>query len=117
MNNANFLQPNKETGMKLKRIAAIAAMLLASMANAQDSQALYTRSLAASCAACHGTDGAAVAGSSTAPLAGLAKDYFTAQMKAFKTGTRPATVMHQLAKGYTDAQIDQLAVYFSALKK
>ncbi|NBO77856.1 MAG: cytochrome C, partial [Betaproteobacteria bacterium] len=28
-----------------------------------------------------------------------------------------ATVMHQLAKGYSDAQIEQLAAYFSALKK
>jgi cytochrome c553 len=37
-------------------------------------------------------------------------------MKAFKDGTRPATVMHQLAKGYTDQQIEQLAAYFAAKK-
>jgi len=34
----------------------------------------------------------------------------------FKTGKRPATIMHQLAKGYTDEQIDALAAYFSAQK-
>jgi cytochrome c553 len=37
-------------------------------------------------------------------------------MKAFKTGARPATVMHQLAKGYSDAQIDTIAGYFAAIK-
>ncbi len=35
------------------------------------------------------------------------------QMKAFKAGTRPGTVMPQLAKGYSDAQIAQLAAYFA----
>jgi sulfide dehydrogenase cytochrome subunit len=39
------------------------------------------------------------------------------QLKAFKAGTRPATVMHQLSKGYSDAQIEQIAAYFAAQKK
>ena len=47
-------------------------------------------------------------------LAGLPTAYMVEQMKAFKNGSRPATVMHQLAKGYSDAQIEQLAVYFAA---
>jgi sulfide dehydrogenase cytochrome subunit len=38
-------------------------------------------------------------------------------MRAFRDGQRPATVMHQIAKGYTDAQIDVLAAWFSALKR
>jgi cytochrome c553 len=38
-------------------------------------------------------------------------------MKAFRDGTRPATVMHQLAKGYSEAQIDAIAEYFSAQRK
>lgn len=82
---------------------------------AQD--ALHIKSLAATCANCHGTAGQAVAGSANVSLAGLDKDYLAAQMKAFKSGARPATVMHQLAKGYSDAQIDTMAAYFSALKK
>jgi cytochrome c553 len=104
--------------MRIKHIAdAAALLLLAAAAQAQDSQALYNRGLAATCAACHGTDGAAAPGSSTTALAGMPADYLKAQMKAFKAGTRPATVMHQLAKGYSDAQIEQLAAYFSAQKK
>jgi sulfide dehydrogenase cytochrome subunit len=80
-------------------------------------EALYVKSLAATCANCHGTNGIAVTGSSVTSLAGLDKAYTVAQMKAFKTGSRPATVMHQLSKGYSDAQIEVLATYFAAQKK
>ena len=38
-------------------------------------------------------------------------------MQDFRAGKRPATIMHQLAKGFSDAQIEQLAVYFAAQKK
>src|SRR2546429_2740203 len=34
------------------------------------------------------------------------KEFLVSQMKAFQEGKRPATVMHQIAKGYTDAQIE-----------
>ena len=50
-------------------------------------------------------------------LAGLPASYVVEQMKAFKAGTRPATVMHQLAKGFSDAQIESIAAYFAAQKK
>jgi cytochrome c553 len=35
-------------------------------------------------------------------------------MAAYKSGALAATVMHQIAKGYTDEQIRQLAAYFAA---
>jgi cytochrome subunit of sulfide dehydrogenase len=85
--------------------------------SASGREALYTQSLAATCANCHGTNGKAVDGSSVTSIAGLDKTYFSAQMKAFKTGTRPATVMHQISKGYSDAQIETLAAWFAAQKK
>jgi cytochrome subunit of sulfide dehydrogenase len=75
----------------------------------------HARSLAATCAACHGTDGKSVGG--TAVLAGMDKIEFIKQMKSFKSGQRKVTVMHQHAKGYTDAEIEQLATYFSAQKR
>jgi cytochrome subunit of sulfide dehydrogenase len=78
--------------------------------------AMYVRSLAATCANCHGTNGRAVAGSSVVTLAGLQRQYLIDQMAAFKSGARPATIMHQLAKGYTDEQIAQIATYFSQQK-
>ena len=98
--------------------AALLPTLAPSPSHAQnaDPQALRTRSLAATCAQCHGTEGKAVSGAVVPGLAGLPAPYFSEQMKAFKAGTRPATVMHQLAKGYNDAQIAELAAYFAASK-
>ncbi len=100
--------------MNYKWMAGAALLALAAAAHAQEKEALYLKSLAATCAACHGTNGAAVSGSSVPPLAGMPRDYMVTQMKAFKAGTRPATIMHQLAKGYSDAQIEQIAGYFAA---
>ena len=77
---------------------------------------IAARNLAASCAICHGTDGRA-ATTDVVPLAGLPEVYIAAQMQAFRDGKRPATVMHQIAKGYTDQQIEQLAAYFAARKR
>ena len=73
------------------------------------------RSLAATCANCHGTDGRS-ATKEVIPLAGLPKSFLLEQMKAFKEGKRPATIMHQLAKGYTDQQIELIADYFAGQK-
>ena len=93
---------------KLLIAAALAAAPLAALA--QDSPA--ARSLAATCASCHGTDGRSVTQELVA-LAGLPKDHIVSQMKAFRDGSRPATVMHQIAKGYSDQQIELVADYFS----
>jgi cytochrome subunit of sulfide dehydrogenase len=76
--------------------------------------ATSARYLAANCANCHGTDGRAQQGGFN--LAGLPKDYIVAQMAAFKSGTRQATIMHQISKGYSDAQIALMADYFSKQK-
>lgn len=96
-------------------LLAAACAAAAPLAWGQSTQeALYVKSLAATCANCHGTDGRSVAGSAVPTLAGLPKDHLVAQLKAFKAGTRPSTIMQQLAKGYSDAQIEQIAGYFAA---
>jgi cytochrome c553 len=79
---------------------------------AAQGQAAY---LAANCANCHGTEGRSAVGMPA--LAGQPKAYLIQQMSDFKAGKRPATIMHQLAKGYTDAQIEQMADYFSRLPR
>jgi cytochrome c553 len=80
---------------------------------AQDAQTLRARSLAATCAPCHGTDGRAVEGGAVAGLAGMPAATLIEQMSAYKLGTRAGTVMPQLAKGFSDAQIAQLAAWFA----
>lgn len=72
------------------------------------------RNLAAACANCHGTNGISQQGMPN--LAGQQRTYLAQQMQDFRAGKRPATIMHQIAKGYTDEQIDALSAYFSAQK-
>lgn len=99
------------------RIPVMLAVALAALPLAAHSQDNATaRSLAATCANCHGTDGRSVS-SEVSGLAGLPKDLIVQRMNEFKNGKRPATVMHQLAKGYTDRQIDLIAGYFAAQRR
>ena len=77
--------------------------------------ALQVRSWAAACANCHGTAGVAQPGMES--LAGAPRDEMAKKLLDFKAGRKPATIMHQLSKGYSDEQLEQLAAYFAALKK
>ncbi len=70
--------------------------------------------LASNCANCHGTSGNAQGAMPS--LAGQQKTYIVAQMRAFRDGKRPATIMHQLSKGYTDQQTELIAEFFSRQK-
>ena len=72
------------------------------------------QSMAAACSMCHGTGGRPVANSPVAALAGRPRDEIVQSMAQFKAGTKPATIMHQIAKGYSDAEIAALADHFSA---
>ena len=75
----------------------------------------HIQTLAASCAACHGSQGNSVGGTSV--LAGLDASHFVLQMMAFKNGSRSSTVMHRHAKGLTVEEINDLAVYFAQQKR
>lgn len=77
-------------------------------------ESLQIRSMAASCASCHGTNGVALDGMDS--LAGKPQSELLKKLMDFKTGKKPATIMNQLSKGYTDEQLTQLAAYFSAQK-
>ena len=70
--------------------------------------------LASTCSGCHGAN---ADGSGGIPgLKGQQQAYLAEQLKAFKAGSRPATVMNRLAKGYSDEEIAGLALHFSRLK-
>ena len=73
------------------------------------------RLLAATCSACHGTNGHSVGG--TPVLAGLNRQHFIRQMKDFRSGARSATVMQQHANGYSNAEIEKMAAYFADQKR
>jgi cytochrome c553 len=94
----------------LKTLAALALAGLPWLAQAQDVN--LARNLAATCASCHGIDGQALG--DMKPLAGWPAQKIVAAVADYRSGARPATVMHQIAKGYTDAQIRLVAAYFAA---
>jgi cytochrome c553 len=102
--------------MKLIHLALAGALALGAAAPAALAQAnpALARNLAATCANCHGTNGNARG--DMKPLAGVAADKIVAQLNDFKSGAQPATIMHQITKGYTDAQIALIAGYFAAQK-
>lgn len=100
----------------LAALLGTAAAMSAGQTLAQSSAALHQRATAATCANCHGTDGRGVSGAAVPNLAGMPKVYMVTQLRAFRDGTRQATVMHQLAKGLTEQQIESVADYFAAQK-
>jgi len=73
-------------------------------------------SMASACAMCHGSGGVPAPGSIVAPLAGRPAQDTIDAMKAFREGRREATVMHQIARGYSDAEVAAIAAYFAARK-
>ena len=102
------------------RLLASSALLLcmSTLAQAQDkATVLHNRATAAMCANCHGTEGRTVEGSAIPSLVGMPKEYHVLQMQAFKNGSRPATVMHQISKGLTDTQIETIATYYASTKR
>lgn len=74
------------------------------------------RNLAATCANCHGTNGRAVQSAGNEELAGVPKDKLMQKLRDFRSGAKPATIMHQISKGYTEAQLELVAAYFAAQK-
>jgi len=99
-----------------KFIVVAAAALLSVQAMAADVGAGKAKSVM--CAGCHGADGVAIA--PTYPnLAGQNAPYLVSALKAYKAQQRTggqAPIMYGMVAGLTDADIENLAAYFSSLK-
>ncbi len=94
---------------------SIALTLTAGVVNAQgDVEAGKTKAVV--CAGCHGPDG-----NSFNPLwpklAGLSASYLTKQINDFKAGTRSDPIMGAQAASISDADLVNLAAYFSSQKR
>jgi cytochrome subunit of sulfide dehydrogenase len=95
----------------LRRSAALLGLFGAvGLVQAQDAN--LARNLAATCANCHGTNGQARG--DMKPLAGVSAEKIVAMWADFKSGAQPATIMHQISKGYTDEQIKLIAGFLAA---
>jgi cytochrome c553 len=94
--------------------AGLAAALVAAATPAAAQDTHLARNLAATCANCHGTDGRAQG--DMKPLAGMSADKMLAMLADFRSGAQPATIMHQIVKGYSEPQLQAIASYFAAQK-
>ena len=92
-------------------LAIVAAFTTPAMAQGD---ATLARSLAATCANCHGTTGSSQG--AVPSLAGQSKADIVQKMNEFRDGKREATIMHQLAKGYSPEQIDLVAGWLAQQK-
>lgn len=92
-------------------LAGLIGFALSGLAHAAD---IHTQSIASTCMSCHGAGGKSLG--AIPSLAGLEKNYFVQQMKDFKSGARPGTIMKRHAAGYTDAEFEAMGAYFATLK-
>jgi cytochrome c553 len=96
------------------RLAALAAALaVASQAQAADVKA--GRQKALQCQTCHGLDG--MSKIPEAPhLAGQLEDYLVKALKDYKSGARKNEMMSVVAPNLSDADMADLAAYYSAIQ-
>ena len=86
------------------RLALLVFAACTCAAQAQDARS--TRLLASNCFQCHGTNGQARG--DMKPLAGVSADKLLAMLADYRSGAQPATIMHQIVKGYTEEQIGKM---------
>ena len=103
----------------MKLNIAIAAFGIAGLVGAAHAQGPapdpnLARNLAATCANCHGTNGKSLGGMES--LAGEPKRKLLQKLADYRSGDKPATIMHQIVVGYTDEQLDLITTWFAAQK-
>ena len=95
-------------------IILVSSILLASSGVFAKGDAEAGKAKAATCIACHGAKGI-----STNPiypnLAGQHAAYISAQLKAFKDGSRKNAVMMPFIKALSDKDMDDLGAYYESL--
>lgn len=99
------------TKLVVPMLAALVAAMLAGprVAGAAD---LDARALAASCRSCHQP------GESVIPsLDGQSYATLVATLRGYRDGSRAGTVMPELAKGYSDAELDAIARELAAERR
>jgi cytochrome subunit of sulfide dehydrogenase len=106
-------QRGEDIIVKLKlSLATLLFAGLATVGHAQDPN--LARNLAATCANCHGTNGNSVGGMDS--LAGESRDKLMQKLMDFKSGDKPATIMHQIVQGYSEEQLELISAWFAEQK-
>ncbi|HEY9148750.1 MAG TPA: c-type cytochrome [Gammaproteobacteria bacterium] len=96
-------------------LAAAAVAVTLSLPLAAHAEASRAAVLASTCFACHGTDGKSPG--AIPSIYGYPAEIMSSHLKAFRAGSRAATVMDRHATGYTDEEIELIASYLEQLGK
>jgi cytochrome c553 len=101
--------------LKALAVATLSSLLLVSAGPTLAGDVAAGKAKSATCAGCHGANG--VSNNPLWPnLAGQKEAYLAKQLKAFRDGTRQDPTMSPMAKPLSDADIENLAAYYSSLK-
>lgn len=100
-------------GLLITTVLGASLALLSATSYAGDAGAGKAKS--GSCAGCHGSNGISASGMYP-NLAGQKEEYLVKQLKDFRDGSRKNPLMSGMAKPLSDADIDNLAAYYSGLK-
>jgi len=99
----------------MKTLAIGLATLMLGFANlAVAGDAAAGKEKAAACVACHGEDGIATQGSYP-NLNGQQEEYLVLATKAYRDGARSNDMMKMFVMSLSDADIENLAAYYSKL--
>ena len=108
------MRGSKKALIALPLLLGTVSGTLVAPARAGDPPAAPAR-VRALCENCHGADGVAVLPG--APnLSGQQKEYLRAQLRAYRSGSRQGPQMSVVAKTLTDADIETMADWYSAIK-
>ena len=106
--------PNGVTTVKKVASVMISTVLLAMSGSVIAGDVDAGKAKAVSCAGCHGANG--ISSNPLWPnLAGQKDGYLAKQMKAFRDGTRNDPMMSPISMPLSDADIDNIAAYYSGL--
>lgn len=100
-----------------KRIVFVLVAALGAALPAHANKGNYEagKAKSAACAACHGPDGVSQI-SAFPKLAGQHRDYLYQALKDYQSGARKNPLMAEQVKGLSDADLRDLATYFSRQK-
>lgn len=90
-------------------------LFLSSLSFAAEYDPVRGKMLSLSCASCHGTEGKSEA--ITPYIAGMGKANMYQILLDFKSGKRTETMMQKHVKGFSDEELEQIAYYFSKVKR
>ncbi len=97
------------------RIAAALSIFCAGIALPSYAQTdMNVRLMAATCQSCHGKEGRAQGVGLR--LSGQSEEELERKLLGYRSGQIKGTVMHQHAKGYTEAELKALARHFAQFK-